>query len=135
MAEKEVKKSEAKPMASPAKKAPIDMLLENSIALQKTLATLATDLKTLNQKVSSLLALFDAASKTFKEKPATSGAAVAKAEIPKELIEKIDALIAQNKTIARGMLLLEQAIREINAPETGAEEEEEETESKPLPEI
>jgi hypothetical protein len=126
MAEKEVK-IKAK---IPEKKAPIDMLLENSIALQKTLATLATDLKTLNQKVSSLLELFEAAGKTFREKPVAPS--MAKAEIPKELLDKVNSLVEQNKTIARGLLLLEQAIHEIKMPET---EEAETTESKPLPEL
>ena len=126
MAEK-VKEVKAKPVVE--KKSSLDMLLENSIALQKTLATLATDLKTLNQKVSSMVELFEAAGKTFKEKP--GAVAAAKAELPKEFVDKINALVEQNKTIARGILLLEMAIREIKeAPEGEAA-----AEPKPLPEL
>lgn len=106
----------------------LDMLLENSIALQKTLADLAADLKTLNQKVGSLLNLFEITSKTIKERP------VAKVPATKELIDKIDALAKQNKTIAKGLLLLERAIREkkekIPAPSSTSS-----TTPRPLPEI
>lgn len=95
MAEKEVNKGKAQ-------KGTLDMLLENSIALQKTLAALAADLKSLNQKVSSMLELFEAASKTMREKPS----------VKTDFAEKVDLLIKQNKTIAKGLLLLEKAIKE-----------------------
>lgn len=90
-----------------AKKEAMDLLLENTIALQKTLAGLATELKTLNKKVSELFELFEAASSAFKEAKATGGA-----EIPADISEKIDMLVEQNKTLAKGLLLLEKTVRE-----------------------
>ncbi len=99
------------PKAAKKNKA-LEMLLENSIALQKMLTGLATDLKTLNKKISSLLKLFEEASTAFKGAKIKGKGPAAKAEIPKELIDKVDALVKQNKTIARGLLLLEKAMRE-----------------------
>lgn len=98
----------------------LDMLLENSIALQKTLADLAIDLKVLNKKINSLLTLFETASKTIKERP------TAKVPATTEVLDKLDALTKQNKTIAKGLLLLERAIREEKVTPPAA---------KPLPEI
>jgi hypothetical protein len=111
MAEKEVNKEKAQ-------KGNMDMLLENSIALQKTLADLAVSLKELNKKVSSMLELFEAAGKTIKEKPGQK---------PAEFAEKIDLLLKQNKTIAKGLLLLERAFKEKEGGETG--------EIQPLPSL
>lgn len=107
MAKKEVK--------SKASSNTIDLLLENTIALQKTLTSLASDLKTLNKKVSELYDLFEAASASFKETGAmTEGAG----GVPQELLDKINALVEQNRTIARGLLLLEKALREREVKET-----------------
>lgn len=87
-----------------AKKEAIDLLLENTIALQKTLASLATELKALNKKVSELFELFEAASAAFKE-------GSTEAKVPSNISEKIDILIEQNKTLAKGLLLLEKTVR------------------------
>lgn len=87
-----------------------ELLLENTIALQKTLTNLAAELKALNKKVSDILSIFEEASLAFKEAK-EKGEAVS-GTIPQELINKIDSLIEQNKTIAKGLLLLEKAVRE-----------------------
>ncbi len=107
-----------------------DLLLENTIALQKTLTGIAAELKVLNTKISGLLALFEEASKSFKEgKPRAS---TAMATIPPGLTEKIEELVKQNKIIAQGLLLLERTVRESReakpAPTEGYK-------PKPLPEF
>jgi len=110
--EKEVK-------AKSPKNSALDMLLENSITLQKTLTDLAFSLKDLNKKISSMLELFENASQTIKEGSETG------------LSEKIDLLAKQNKTIAQGLLLLEKSIRKGKSSEI-----EEETEKiRPLPSL
>jgi len=109
MVEKEVRQEKSK--------GTMDMLLENSIALQKTLADLGMSLRELNKKVSLMLELFEVAGRTIKEKPARSS----------DLAEKVDLLIKQNKTIARGLLLLEKSFKE--------KEAERETKVQPLPSI
>jgi len=110
----------------------INLLLENNIALQKSVMSLATEVKNLNKKVSALLSLFEDASKAFKE-ARIEGEAVAPA-VSEELSEKIDALAKQNKTIARGLLLLEKTLRESKVAETGKKGKEE-YKPKPLPEF
>ncbi len=89
----------------------IDLLLENSIALQKTMTNLAIELKTLNKKVSSLLALFEGASREFK-KAQTVGSFAPAPDMLEELMEKMNELSKQNQTIAKGLLLLEETVRE-----------------------
>ncbi|MEM4152790.1 MAG: hypothetical protein QXK80_01580 [Candidatus Pacearchaeota archaeon] len=121
-----------------------ELLLENTIALQKTLTNLAAELKALNKKVSDILSIFEEASLAFKEAK-EKGEAVS-GTIPQELINKIDSLIEQNKTIAKGLLLLEKAVREKETKSTGVGttrpiktlrkkpvEEEEMSEYKPQP--
>lgn len=120
MAKKEVK----------GKDATMDLLLENSIALQKTIANLAIELKGLNKKVSSLLELFEDASKAFKEAKVKGMAAPAEAVVPEELMEKIDELVKQNRIIAKSLILLEKTIKEGLKPEP-----KEEYKPKPLPEF
>lgn len=135
-----------------AKKEAMDLLLENTIALQKTLTSLATELKTLNKKVSELFELFEAASSAFKEAK-TAGAGGA--EIPSDIADKIDMLVEQNKTLAKGLLLLEKTVREKpgsatmqltkpvtkplkplrKKPAQEEEESEEEYQAQPLPEF
>ncbi|UZE94256.1 MAG: hypothetical protein IB618_01645 [Candidatus Pacearchaeota archaeon] len=112
----------------------IDLLLENTIALQKTITNLATELKSLNKKVSSLLKLFEDASKAFKE-ARIEGAAAAPSEIA-ELSEKIDDLVKQNMTIAKGLLLLEKTLRESKVERPSPARPSRETHKpKPLPEF
>ena len=110
----------------------MDLLLENNIALQKSITNLAVEVKSLNKKVSSLLTLFEDASKAFKE-ATIEGEAIAPT-IPEELSEKIDALVKQNKTIAKGLLLLEKTLRESKST-TASRGNKEEYKPKPLPEF
>lgn len=119
MAKKEVKN-----------KSDIDLLLENSILLQKTITKLAVELKKLNRKVSSMLELFEDASEAFKQ---SGGIAVPERTIEtEEIVEKIDKLIKQNKTIAKGILLLEESFRK---QKTEEKSEESKYKPKPLPEF
>lgn len=99
------------------KEAQIDLLLQNTIALQKTLVELATEIKTLNKKVSNLVTLFETASSAFKQGK-TKGMPSAAGNVPQNLLEKIDTLVEQNKTLAKGLLLLEKTIREREQPAT-----------------
>jgi len=87
----------------------IDILMENSVALQKVLADLALSLNKLTKELSQLLSLFKEASKTIGEEKAVE--AVEK-EDKEDLLKKLDSLIEQNKTIAKSLLLLESALRE-----------------------
>ena len=98
-------------MAKRGSKAPtIKLLLENFVFIQKVLADVSTDLTKLNQQLASLLGLFEQAAKNFVEVEKVSG----KVESSKanELLGKLDTLLEQNRTIAKGLTLIEQKLRE-----------------------
>lgn len=132
MAEKEVKKTKpVKAEQAEKPKSTAGLLLENFVSLQRIMADLAIKTSRLNNQISKLLELFEEAAKDFKEKE--------KPESSDELTSKIDRLIEQNKTIARGLSLIGQTskTREVSAEsskETG-EEETEKAKAKPLPEF
>lgn len=137
MPKKEIKTAEAI-QPKPIKKDNINLLLENSIALQKTMADLALELKSLNQKVARIVSSFESASLAFKEAKEKGIAE------PKDISEKLDMIIDQNKTIAQGVLLLEESIRvKPSSPmkmrpsirQTEEAEEEKEYKPQPLPEF
>lgn len=89
-------------------KAKIDeKIIENLIELQKVHTDLASKFDSLSKQVSNLLNLFEMAAKSFMEQPA-----VKESEKDKEFLQKIDTLLDQNKTLARGLTLLEERMRE-----------------------
>jgi len=88
-------------------------LIDNFINLQKVLTNLSVKFDDLSSKMSQLLELFEISAKSFAEKHP-------EAEVPKEdkkLLEKLDALLNQNKTIAKGILLMEDKIRQRAMPQ------------------
>lgn len=84
-----------------------EMMLENLITTQKLLAKTLTELKEVNKKISELHGIFQESSKMIKEKEI-----VKQLEPRSQLIDKFDELMEQNRTIARGLLLLEKKLRE-----------------------
>lgn len=80
-------------------KALSELLIENSAALQKVLTDVASNLRTLIDKLSSLLKLLEEAGKAVEEPE-------------KELAKKLDTLIEQNKIVAKGLIALEAVLRE-----------------------
>jgi len=99
-----------------------DKLLENIIKLEKIHTDMAEKFDKLAKEISSLLALFELTAKNFsKQQPARV------MEGDKEFLDKIDRLVEQNKTIAKGLTLLEEHMRrKIYSPShvPGAEQEE-----------
>jgi len=100
------------PIASPKVKKPFTpstkaqtekILIENFIALQRVITNLSIKFDKLTNQISSLLELFEVSAKTLAEKDF---------DIKKEnrdnkqIIEKIDNLLEQNRTIARGVALV-----------------------------
>jgi len=82
-------------------------LIENLIELQKVHTNMAEKFDKLSGQITSLLTLFEMAAKSFAEHPANQGT-----EKDKEFLDKIDKLLDQNKTIAKGLTLMEERIRE-----------------------
>ena len=106
----------------------INVLVENSVILQKVMTDVSINLKKLNEQLATLLGLFENAAKGFVEKEKAEGKI--DSTQGNELINKLDTLLEQNRTIAKGLTLLEQKVRE-----QGIQETEPEFKPKPLPEF
>ncbi len=78
-------------------------ILENLVHLQKIHTDLAEKFDKLTREISSLLNLFESAAKSL-----TSTLSQEHEEKDKELLEKLDKLLEQNKTIAKGLSLMEE---------------------------
>lgn len=86
------------------------ILIENFVSLQRVLTNLAGKLDNLSGNISRLLELFEISAKSFAEKQGIGGNIIT--EKDKEFLEKIDKLLEQNKTIAKGLTLMEEKMRQ-----------------------
>lgn len=96
------------------KKRPKDVdeaLLENFINLQKVLTNLAVKFEELSGNMSKLLQLFEISAQTFAEKYSGN---YTPTDSDRELLRKLDSLLEQNKVISKGIMLMEEKIRERN---------------------
>jgi len=100
------------PLAVPKTKKPVvpskkpqteKILIENFIALQKVNTNLSIKFDKLTNQISSLLELFEVSAKTLAEKDFDIQK---EHKDNKQIIEKIDNLLEQNRTIARGVALV-----------------------------
>ena len=132
MVKKQVKTEkikEASPMkADKSQNKNIDLLIENSIDLQKVLANLAVSVDDLSKDVKKMLNLFTEAGKAFAEGKKPIGEKMGKTEVM-VLRDRLDGLIEQNKEMASGIILLENYLK----GKTEAKEEKEESKLKKLP--
>lgn len=88
------------------------MVMENFVSLQKVLTNLSIKLDDLTTQVSKLLEVFEISAKSLAEKDFDVE------RDNKELLEKIETLIDQNKTLARGVSLVHERIpRELPQPQ------------------
>lgn len=78
-------------------------IAENLVQLQKVHLDLAEKFDRLAREISQLLALFESAARSFAKQPR-----LGTEEKDKEFLDKIDKLLEQNKTIAKGISLLEE---------------------------
>ncbi|MBS3088472.1 hypothetical protein J4402_01700 [Candidatus Pacearchaeota archaeon] len=82
-------------------------LLENLVALQKVHTDLAVKFDKLSRDISNLLTLFEVTAQNFAKNLPTG-----EIEKDKEFLDKIDKLLDQNKTIAKGLTLMEEHMKE-----------------------
>ena len=82
-------------------------LLENFVNLQRVLTNLSVKFDVLSDNITRLLQLFEISAKSFIKKQEENGG---KGE-EKFMLEKLDTLLDQNKTIARGLTLMEEKVR------------------------
>jgi len=101
-----------KPMAGKSVKSKEDpvqrQLIENMIHLQKVHTDLAEKFDKLSRQISELLVLFEMAARSFSKQQISPIIT----DRDKEFVEKVDKLLDQNKTIAKGLTLMEERIRE-----------------------
>ncbi|MEI6731799.1 MAG: hypothetical protein WCK90_03915 [archaeon] len=81
-------------------------LVENLVQLQKINTDLATRFNSLSRQISALLEIFEKAAQNFVHTPENKVS-----EKDKEFLDKIDKLLEQNKTIAKGLVIMEENIR------------------------
>lgn len=81
----------------------IEQLAQNNLALQEKTAELIISIKELTKKLDDMVKIFEEAAKHIKE------------GTDKPLMDKLTDLLEQNKTIAKGLVLLEKYVREKSA--------------------
>ena len=85
-----------------------EILLNNFVNLQKVLTNLSIKFEELSGNMSKLLQLFEISAKSFTEKYSGGGVG------DKDMLNKLDSLLDQNKTIAKGIMLMEERIKQKN---------------------
>jgi len=122
------------------KKAELEQaLIENFINLQKVLTNLSLKFDELSNNISKLLQLFEISAKSFAEK--TLEESGKSDNVDKDFLNKLDSLLNQNKVIAKGIMLMEERIRNKATSSPQFQENEEEAgprfrgmiPSRPLP--
>jgi hypothetical protein len=112
-------KIESAPKEKKMSKKEIDQaLLENFITLQKVLTNLSAKFEDLSSNINKLLELFELTAKDFAEKYQEGFSGDTGAGVDKDFLKKLDALLDQNKTIAKGIMMMEERIRNKNPSPT-----------------
>ena len=93
-------------VAAPQESSANKILVENFVSLQRVLTNLSVKLDNLTDQLSKLLDLFEISAKALAEKDFDLG------ENTSEVIEKLDNVLDQNKTLARGIALMHERPRE-----------------------
>ena len=100
-------------------------LIDNFTNLQKVLTNLSIRFEDLSNNMSKLLQLFEISAKSFAEKYTGKEAekqieskTQEQKQMDKEYLHKLDSLLDQNKTIAQGIMLMEEKIRHRDTPKT-----------------
>jgi hypothetical protein len=86
-----------------------DILVDNFVSLQKVMVNLSTKFDDLTNQISKLLELFEISAKTLAEKDFD---AEKNSRENTRILEKIENVLEQNKTIARGLTLMHDKINE-----------------------
>ena len=83
------------------------LLIENFVSLQRAMLEMTSKIGKLSDNVAQLLHLFELSARTFMESQD-----IQEVEKDKEFLNKLNLLLEQNKTIARGLTLMEEKVRE-----------------------
>jgi len=85
-----------------------ELLIENFVGLQKVMTTLSIRFEKLSDSILKLLEVFEESAKSIAGGKSIEG--------DKDLLRKIDSLLEQNKTIAKGLVLMEEKVRQRAEP-------------------
>src|SRR3989344_3432005 len=83
------------------------IVINNLVELQKVHVSLIEKFDRLSRQMSDLLNLFETAARSFAQHPANQAS-----DKDKEFLDKIDKLLDQNKTIAKGLTMMEDRMKE-----------------------
>jgi len=86
-----------------------NMLVDNFVSLQKVMVNLSTKFEDLTNQISKLLELFEISAKTLAEKDFDTEK---NNRENTKILEKLENVLEQNKTIARGLTLMHDKINE-----------------------
>jgi hypothetical protein len=127
-----VKKEEGKKSLTKAELE--EALINNFTNLQKVLTNLAVRFDELSSNMSKMLQLFEISAKSFAEKYSEGNITMtSQPDVDKEFLRKLDALLDQNKVISKGIMLMEEKIRERNNPAMPQREEAPAPYRRPIP--
>lgn len=104
------------------------VVVSNLVELQKVHVSLIEKFDRLSRQMSELLTLFENAARSFAQHPANQAS-----DKDKEFLDKIDRLLDQNKTIAKGLTMMEDRMKERIYGQDNTREEEAPIATKPLP--
>ncbi len=91
------------------------VLVENFVSLQRIMARNAEKLEFLSGQISKLLQIFELSAKSFAERnfrPSPSSSMTGDLQKEAEFLNKLNTLLDQNKTIAKGLSLLGDDLKE-----------------------
>lgn len=104
-----------------------ELLIENFIGLQKAMTHLSVKFENLSDNISKLLNVFEVSAKDYlmnKGRPTP--------EVDKDMLNKINSLLDQNKTIAKGLVMIEEKVRNKAAE---PQEQPQQMQRQPLPQL
>ena len=79
-----------------------ELLIENFVGLQHAMTNMSIKFGALSDNINKLLQVFEEAARSFVSGGKTND---------KDMLKKIDSLLDQNKTIAKGLILMEGRLR------------------------
>ena len=88
-----------------------ELLIENFVGLQKAMTNLSIRFESLSGQIVKLLQVFEESAKSYLQGGSR--------ENDKDMLNKIDSLLNQNKTIAKGLVIMEEKLRGRSQPSSG----------------
>ena len=83
-----------------------ELLIDNFVGLQKAMTNLSIKFESLSEQMRRLLEIFELSAKNFMTQNQDSSSSD-----NKEVLNKIDSLLEQNKILARGLVLIEEKLK------------------------